>query len=630
MTYAIQVERLAKRFGSTVALTDVSFAARAGTLLALLGRNGAGKTTAVRILTTLVQPDSGNARICGHDVVRDAHRVRQLISATGQYVSVDEGLSGRNNLIMLGRLLGFPRAVAGARARELLMRFELSDVAGRPAKTYSGGMRRRLDLAASLVGRPRVIFLDEPTTGLDPHSRAGMWRVIRELLDDGVTVLLTTQYLEEADQLAHAVALIDRGRVIATGTPDELKAKTGGQVLDISPADASRLTEIAVLLETWTGAAAEISPEQPRVTASVSDTSVLADIVRRLDESGIALNEFALRRASLEEVFLTLTGRQAPHYGYGPTGGHGASAGTANRDATEGTVLNGRHSVKMEGPTPSRSRSTGLGRSKSGPPVTTRRVGLADGLSHTSTLTFRSMLRLRTNIEDIIALSLQPIMFLLLLTYVFGGAIAGSAHQYLQYLLPGLLVMTAVFATIGTGLMLNQDISTGVFDRFRTLPIARWAPLAGAIVGDLARYAISMAVTLAFALVLGFRIRTNPLAAALAFLLVLGFALAMCWVSALIGMLVRSPQGVQAFELIVIFPLVFGSNIMVMSSTMPGWLQDWVNINPITLLTSAARGLLTGGPVSSPAWQSGLWALGLLAVFVPLSVEVYRRRSGSA
>ncbi len=226
-TYAIEAHGLVKRFGKTTALAGVDLTARTGIVLGLLGPNGAGKTTVVRILATLLRPDGGEARVCGYNVEREAHQVRQLIGLTGQYASVDEGLSGQNNLIMIGRLLGLPRADSRARAAELLERFELTDAAGRIAKTYSGGMRRRLDLAASLVGRPRVLYLDEPTTGLDPHSRNEVWAMIRQLVTDGTTVLLTTQYLEEADQLTQDIAVIDRGKVIATGSPDELKARTG-------------------------------------------------------------------------------------------------------------------------------------------------------------------------------------------------------------------------------------------------------------------------------------------------------------------------------------------------------------------------------------------------------------------
>ncbi len=255
------------------------------------------------------------------------------------------------------------------------------------------------------------------------------------------------------------------------------------------------------------------------------------------------------------------------------------------------------------------------------------RLGPVTGLRNAFTLTWRSVLKIRTNMEDLVGLSLQPIMFLLLFTYVFGGAIAGGTHSYLQFELPGLLVMTVVFATLGTGLMLNQDITGGVFDRFRSLPIARWAPLAGAVLGDMVRYLISVAITLGFGMILGFRIGTGPLPAVAGCLLLLTFALALCWVSALIGMLVKTPQGVQMYGFLAMFPLVFGSNLLVPARTMPGWLQAFVKVNPMTYLTSAERGLLIGGPVATPALRSLLWALGIFVVFAPLAVRAYRRRT---
>jgi oleandomycin transport system permease protein len=262
-----------------------------------------------------------------------------------------------------------------------------------------------------------------------------------------------------------------------------------------------------------------------------------------------------------------------------------------------------------------------------GPAAPDRRISLMTGIENTLTLTWRSLLRIRTSLEDLIGLSLQPIMFLVLFTYVFGGAISGSTHGYLQYALPGLLVQSVLFATLGTGLMLNSDISGGVFDRFRSLPIARWAPLAGAILGDIVRYMVSVAVMLGFGMILGFRILTNPLAAAAGCAVVLGFALAMCWISALIGLLARTAQGVQAFGFVLLFPIVFASNLLVPSRTMPGWLQAFVRVNPMSDLATATRGLMTGGPVASATLKSALWALGIVVVFAPLAVRVYRRKT---
>jgi oleandomycin transport system ATP-binding protein len=308
---AIEATGLIKEFGKTKALDGVDLIVPQGRVLGLLGPNGAGKTTVVRILATLLRPDGGQARVCGYDVQRDAYQVRQLAGLTGQYASVDEGLSGTNNLVMIGRLLGIPRAQAKARAAELLDRFDLTDAAGRPAKTYSGGMRRRLDLAASLVGSPRVLYLDEPTTGLDPRSRTDVWRMVRELVTDGVTVLLTTQYLDEADQMAHDIVVIDHGKVIATGTPNELKAKTGGQVLEVAPADLARLDDVSAALAELTRERPSANENGDRLTVQVADATLLPGIVRELDSRGIELAEFTLRRASLDEVFFTLTGSRS-------------------------------------------------------------------------------------------------------------------------------------------------------------------------------------------------------------------------------------------------------------------------------------------------------------------------------
>ncbi|WP_329007734.1 ATP-binding cassette domain-containing protein [Micromonospora rifamycinica] len=309
MTYAIRAEGLVRRFGDTTALAGVDLQVPTGTVFGLLGPNGAGKTTAVRVLATLLTADAGHATVGGYDVRRDAHQVRQLIGLTGQYASVDENLTGTENLLLIGRLLGLSRRDARSRAAELLAGFQLTDAAARAAKTYSGGMRRRLDLAASLVGRPQVLFLDEPTTGLDPRSRNDLWDIVRGLVAEGVTVLLTTQYLEEADQLADEIAVVDHGRVIAQGTPEELKAKTGGQVLTVRPVEATDLPTVLAVVGEVTGVAPEVN--QSTVTAPVSGPGALPAVVRRLDDAEVHVAELALRGSSLDEVFLSLTGHRA-------------------------------------------------------------------------------------------------------------------------------------------------------------------------------------------------------------------------------------------------------------------------------------------------------------------------------
>jgi oleandomycin transport system ATP-binding protein len=313
---AICTEGLAKRYGKTTALAGLDLAVPPGMVQAVLGPNGAGKTTLVRILATLLRPDSGRATVGGFDVAAQADRVRPLIGLTGQFAAVDEDMTGRENLLLIARLLELSRRAARKRAGELLERFGLAEAGGRLAKTYSGGMRRRLDLAMGLVGAPRVLFLDEPTTGLDPRARGDLWDMIRDLVTGGTTVLLTTQDLDEADRLASRIAVIDRGRLIDSGTPAELKAKVGGQSLDVRPAEPGQLAKVGAIVVEVTGADAArgAAPDERDGAISVplapgvSGTEVLAAVSHRLGQAGIEVTELGLRLASLDEVFLTLTG----------------------------------------------------------------------------------------------------------------------------------------------------------------------------------------------------------------------------------------------------------------------------------------------------------------------------------
>jgi daunorubicin resistance ABC transporter ATP-binding subunit len=307
---AVQVEDLAKRFGTVQALDGVDFLVPHGTVFGLLGPNGAGKTTAVRVLTTIIAPDRGRARVLGHDVVRDANAVRLLIGLAGQYAAVDANLTGRENLRLMGRLSQMPTRQIPSRVDELLQRFDLLDAADRPVRTYSGGMRRRLDVAASLVHRPPVLFLDEPTTGLDLRSRGELWDMIRELVHAGTTVLLTTQYLEEADRLAERVAVIDRGKVIAEGTPEELKSRMGATVVELGFGTESRATAAWQHVRPVISDRVEREVDRLRITSN-NGSRVLVDVLRSLDSDDLTPTTVAVRQPSLDDVFLALTGRHA-------------------------------------------------------------------------------------------------------------------------------------------------------------------------------------------------------------------------------------------------------------------------------------------------------------------------------
>ncbi|MGS2615836.1 ATP-binding cassette domain-containing protein [Micromonospora sp. LZ34] len=307
-TPAIAAEGLRKRYGDTDALAGLDLAVPAGQVCALLGPNGAGKTTAVRILTTLLRPDGGQARVAGHDVVRHPDRVRAAIGLVGQHAAVDEVLSGRQNLVLFGRLHHLPARAARARADELLDRFGLADTGTRPVSGYSGGMRRRLDLAASLILAPPVLFLDEPTTGLDPRGRSDVWDAVRTLVADGATVLLTTQYLEEADQLADTVRVIDAGRVVAAGTPDELKNDLGGDRLDVVLDRADDLDRATAAIAAATAATPSVDAAALRISVPVTErVTALAGVLRALDGAGVSVADVAVRRPTLDEVFLRLT-----------------------------------------------------------------------------------------------------------------------------------------------------------------------------------------------------------------------------------------------------------------------------------------------------------------------------------
>jgi ABC transporter DrrB family efflux protein len=599
---AVRVEGVVKQFGSTTALARVDLEVPEGMVFGLLGPNGAGKTTLIRILATLLEPDAGRAELLGHDVVAESSEVRELFALTGQFAAVDELLTGRENLEMFGRLFRLSRAKAVSRAAELLERFELVDAADRTAKTYSGGMRRRLDLASSLLTQPRVLFLDEPTTGLDPRSRNEIWEIVRDLRREGTTILLTTQYLEEADQLADEIAVIDHGQVIAEGTGNELKDRVGGQILEVELTDVGQRREAEIALTRVGCGAPEEDGRPNRLTLPAPRESLVLveEAAAALRHAGIGVNDMGLRRPTLDDVFLQLTG-QPPGENGKPPAAVGASAA----------------------PIPERPR-----RSRHLHAPTLR--GAATNLTDTTVVTGRNLRHFWRQPDLLIFSTIQPIMFVFLFVYVFGGAIGLALPpgvSYVDYVLPGIFVQSVTFRASQTAVGLSEDLRKGVIDRFRSMPMARAAVLLGRTNADLVRNVLIIGLMVVVGYLIGFRFQAGLGPALGCVALVAAFGFGLSWIFAFVSLVVRGAESAQTAGFVLLFPLVFASSVFVPVSTLPSWLQRIAKVSPVTLTADAARSLaLTGGVPESLGWSLA-WIVGILAVFVPLSVWRYRRMS---
>ena len=598
---AVRVEGVVKQFGETTALAGVDLEIPEGMVFGLLGPNGAGKTTLIRILATLLEPDAGRAELLGHDVVAEAAEVRELFALTGQFAAVDELLTGRENLEMFGRLFRLSREKARDRATELLERFELSDAANRTAKTYSGGMRRRLDLASSLLTRPSVLFLDEPTTGLDPRSRNEIWEIVRDLRREGTTILLTTQYLEEADQLADEIAVIDHGRVIAEGTGNELKDRVGGQILEVELLDVAQRGEAeAALTRVGCGVPEEDGrPNRLTLPAPRESLVLVEEAAAELRRAGIGVSDLGLRRPTLDDVFLQLTGQ--------PPGENGKSNAVAVPRA-----------AITERPRRPRHRHT----------TTLRSV--ETNVTDTSVVTGRNLRHFWRQPDLLIFSTIQPIMFVFLFVYVFGGAIGlalPTGISYVDYVLPGIFVQSVTFRASQTAVGLSEDLRKGVIDRFRSMPMARWAVLLGRTSADLVRNVLIIALMIVVGYAIGFRFQGGffPALACVALVAIYGFAFS--WIFALVALVVRGAESAQTAGFVLLFPLVFASSVFVPVQTMPSWLQPIAEISPVTLTADAARSFALTGGIPDSLWKSLAWIFGILAVFVPLSIWRYRRMS---
>src|SRR4051812_47122542 len=541
----------------------------------------------------------------GHDVVDDAVAVRESLGLTGQYAAVDEILTGRENLEMFARLFKLSRAEASKRAADLLERFDLADAADRPARTYSGGMRRRLDLASSLVTRPRVLFLDEPTTGLDPRSRLEIWASLRELKREGTTLLLTTQYLEEADELADRIAVIDHGAVIAEGTGSELKDRVGGQLLEVELADvADRERACKSLAAVGCGdPEPDERPNRLMLPAPGDGLELIEDAAAALRKAQIRVSDIGLRRPTLDDVFLQLTGAPASENGGAPTSENGTPPPPAARQTT---VKPRRSRVRLELPPPSAWRGD---------------------ITDAAVVTGRNLRHFIREPQLLIFSTIQPVMFVLLFVYVFGGAIGGSipgGFSYVDFLLPGIFVQSATFRASQTAVGLSQDLERGVIDRFRSMPTARSAVLVGRTLADLVRNVLIIGLMTAVGYLIGFRF-TGGLSGAIGCVAIVAvFGLALSWIFAYVALTVRGAEAAQSAGFVVTFPLVFASSVFVPVATFPDWLQTIAQVSPVTLTANAARSLALTGTSHSLAGALA-WIAGMLLVFVPLSVRRYRR-----
>jgi ABC-2 type transport system ATP-binding protein len=583
----VEAHAITQAYGETEALKGVDLALAEGSVLELLGPNGAGKTTAIRILTTLLRPDSGTALVAGHDVLREPERVRAGIGLAGQSVTMDGYLSGMQNLTMIGRLYRFSRKDARRRVRELIEQFDLTDAAHRPVKTYSGGMRRRLDLAASLIAAPPVLFLDEPTAGLDPESRNTAWEVIRGLVRSGTTVLLTTQYIEEADQLADT-ATINHGRIITSDTPARLKAEIGGERLDIRLADPTaiarvpQLRELALPVEVEAGALSFALANGDRGLREVGS------ILEALIDRDVEVDHYEIKSPTLEEAFLQLVG------------------GTSNKSQPKETVWMEQAALSI--------------------PQAQRRPRLFWVVSDTWELFKRTLIQIRQTPGDLVSFVIvQPVLLIVLFRYVFGGAVETGETGYADFLIPGVIAANAALIGTTAAVGVATDISEGIVDRFRSLPMSQSAIIGGTVLANTARSMAALAAMVLMGLVVGF----SPDADLGGWLAVIGLVLLMSyafsWLLAIVGVVAGSIEAAWQMTALV-WPLTFVSSAFVPTGSMPSGLEAFAANQPISQGIDAVRALLLGQPVGDQVWTTVAWCAGLAVVGATVAGVLFRCR----
>ncbi len=608
---AVLAQGLVKQFGETKALDDVDLEVGRAKVVGLLGPNGAGKTTAVRVFTTLIKPDRGRAFIDGIDVLAQPMRAKARIGLTGQYAAVDERLTAFENLEHVGRLFHLSKATARERGRELLDRFDLSDAADRLVKGYSGGMRRRLDIAMSLIARPSVLFLDEPTTGLDPRSRQSVWELIEELVAGGTTTLLTTQYLDEAERLADEIVVIDHGRVIARGTSEELKQQVGAERLEITAGRGHCAR----------GGVGGARPDGVRDRRARRRRGRTHRHRARAGDRG----RRSRRRAP------TRRRRCGVRRHHPPVVDARRRVLRPHRACRRGGRVDALRARGSDQPmtTTSDPTATASGQSDVTPaPAAEIPTGPIWVLKDSWTEATRHLRAVPRNPELLIFATIQPIMFVVLFVYVFGGSV-DTPIDYKQYVVPGIFCQTVLFNSAFTGVGVADDLSKGIIDRLRSLPMYQGGVLIGRTLSDACRNVITFAVMFAVAYLVGFRIEGTIWQAFLATALMFFFSYAFSWIQAWIGLSVGSVEAANSAGFLWMFPLTFISSAFVDVNNMPEWLQPIARNNPFTILTNACRNLYNGVPAGSDGWIALAWAAGIAIVFAAIAIRKFAQSTSA-
>ena len=581
----LEISGVTKSFGSVHALRDVDLVVAAGEVVGLLGPNGSGKTTLLRIISTLLAPDAGTVSVCGDDIGTDPVAVRAHLGLAGQHASVDELLTGRENLELVGALYGLASNDCTRRSGDLLGSLGLVGAADRRVSTYSGGMRRRLDLGATLIGEPSLLLLDEPTVGLDPQSRHDLWGMINEIAGRGISVLVTSQYLDEVERLADRVVVLREGTVIADDDPRALQTRAGGRVLDIRVDDPSQVTPTLQAL-----ADLAVSPRVDSTNTRISVPSsgglpAARDAAQELIQAGVEPAEFALRGPSLEEAFLTLTGSA---------------------------------STDVDGDDQSIDRTAF--------PVRTRPVVSRSAIRDVAVVTGRYWKHLLRTPQTMFFATVQPVLFVLALSAAFGGLVENTlGEDYIQFLLPGVVVMNLVLAAGTTGVGLATDLQAGIIDRFRSLPMAAAAVLVGRTTTDLVRNLLATTLMITAGFAIGFRLDAELASGLAALTVALLFGYAATWVFAVVGLAVKDPQAAAFLGFAPVLLFVYFSSAWVPIDTMSPAVQGFARHQPVNVTIESVRAFANGTTATSETIQSVAWSIGLVAVSAILATRMFRR-----